>query len=258
MRSNTSGGLRPLRVQPQAHPLVFGKRLLAWARQEGLGCPTCFQPAQPFEHGGGAFNVDVGSRARKDELGGMRWMAKRVVERDEPSERAPEDDRVLDTERRAERNDVIGPGVEVPLVGAAAVASPVPTVVVVDDLGHLFQRREDWLLERSVVETGPAVEHHECRPFTHGVPLRNEGGPIDINEQRHLAYRNAHLRTLLLAVRGVPVRASCAPVRATFRRIRAVLSGERLSARRALNGSVAWKTAWIQRSQPSQGGSLSG
>jgi hypothetical protein len=56
----------------------------------------------------------------------MLGMAKRVVEGDEPSERAPEDDWVLDTESRAEGNDVIGPGVEVPLLGLVRSLRPLP------------------------------------------------------------------------------------------------------------------------------------
>jgi hypothetical protein len=58
--------------------------------------------AEALERREHAVDVDVRRRAREHELGGMIWVSKAVVERDEAAKRRAEHDRLLDPQCLAE------------------------------------------------------------------------------------------------------------------------------------------------------------
>jgi hypothetical protein len=64
-------------------------------------------------------------------------------------------------------------------------------VVVVDELGHVGERRVEFLVER-VVEAGTAVKEDDRRTLSHGRSVRNEFGPVDINKQPNVTNRHEH------------------------------------------------------------------
>ena len=130
----------------------------------------------------------------------MVRVAEGVVERNEPAERAAEDDGVLDSESLAKGDYVVGPSVEIPVARIASVAAPVSTVIVVDDLCDSSQRREEVLLERRVIDTRSTVKHQERRPLAHALSVDHEAGSVDVDVQLQLADRDAHLRDSLFAL----------------------------------------------------------
>jgi hypothetical protein len=93
--------------------------LFTWLRPKLLGDPAGLDSAEALERRVGALEVDVRRRAGQDELRRVLRVSKRVVERNKAAERSSEHDWLLNAERGAEGDDVVGPGVEVPLICTA-------------------------------------------------------------------------------------------------------------------------------------------
>jgi hypothetical protein len=109
-------------------------------------------------------------------------MARDVALRHEAAERLAEHDGPGDAQRVAEAHDVVGEGVERPLLGRATVAAAMAAVVVVDDLRDVGQAREQRL-EAGVVVAGAAVEEDEGGLFAEGRAVGDEGGTFDVDEE---------------------------------------------------------------------------
>ena len=102
-------------------------------------------------------------------------MALDVALRDEAAERLAEHDRLLDAEGIAEAHDVVGKGVERPLLGRAPVAAAMAAMVVVDDLRDVGQARERRF-EAGVVVAGAAVEENESGLFSEVRAIGDQDG----------------------------------------------------------------------------------
>jgi hypothetical protein len=92
----------------------------------------------------------------------MIGMALDVALRHEAAERLPQHDGLDDAQRVAQAHDVVGEGVQRPLLRRPAVAAAVAAVVVVDhlrDVGHAAEERP----EGGVVEAGAAVQQEQGR-----------------------------------------------------------------------------------------------
>lgn len=107
-------------------------------------------------------------------------MSTEVALGDEAAEGVAEHDRLVDLDRVTQPHHVVGPRVEVPLVGRAPIAAPLPAVVVHHHLRHVAQEVHAQLV-RGVVHTRPAVQQKQRGPL-HQLPVdRHEPQPVDID-----------------------------------------------------------------------------
>lgn len=89
---------------------------------------------------------------------------------------------IFETLSTAQAHDVIGKGVQRPLVRRPAVAAAVAAVIHVDDLRNVGQAREQRLETRMVV-AGAAVQQDQRRLLAHARPIGYEAGALDIDKE---------------------------------------------------------------------------
>src|SRR6267378_8266527 len=120
-----------------------------------------------------------GFGADEHQLGGMRWMARGVSQRDHTAKRRAEDDRTDDAQDLAERMHVVAPLRQVPALSRAILASTIASMIEVDDLSDVGQRRIGGLVDR-VVEAGAAMQEQQGRLFPHGGTVGHQLRTFDI------------------------------------------------------------------------------
>jgi hypothetical protein len=98
---------------------------------------------------------------------------RRVGKRDVPAGAAAENDRLAQPERIAQPPQVIGPGPQIPELGAAGIAAAMAPQVEVQNLKVFSQRRQGGL-HRHVIQSGAAVDSYQDRAFRRSVPLRDD------------------------------------------------------------------------------------
>ena len=91
---------------------------------------------------------------------------------------------------------VLGPGIEVPVLGARTAAASGSTHVEVDDLGHLGELGTDMILVEGVIGPRPGVQEQHDRPLAHVGAVRHDLRPLDVEEQLDVSQVDLHAASL--------------------------------------------------------------
>ncbi len=124
-------------------------------------------------------------------------VAREVPLHDEAPERGTEHHRRVEAEHVDQPSQIIGPGVEVPLVRGAEVAASVAALIGNDDLREVTDRCQREAQEPSV-QPGPAVHTDDSRTSPVTDPLVPPHGDV----QPHPTYADPHATTTQAASAG--------------------------------------------------------
>src|SRR5215216_4545885 len=132
---------------------------------------------------------DASSAARDDQPRRKFRIACSDTEGNEAAERLPQQDRMLELDRRAECMNVINPVIEVPLFAWAVVASPAGTLVDEDDLRNLLQWREQMLVD-GVIKRRATMQDEQHRALAHPGSVGDKTHPDDVKVDADVTYRD--------------------------------------------------------------------
>lgn len=123
----------------------------------------------------------------------MARVARRIGLRDHAAERLPEDDRLHDPERLAQRPQVVAPLRERPGRRIAGHASPVAAMIEVDHLRDVGERVELGP-EARMIEPRSAVHHDQRRLLAHRRTLGRKLRSGDVEKNALIADLHEHRR----------------------------------------------------------------
>ena len=184
-----------LSVEREARRHEGVEALLIRLVKEAFGDKPWLLSPQTLEHRQRAVFPEFRRAARDDQ---PRWeirMADGYPEGDHSAERLAEDYRFLDPEDVAEPANVFDPGVEVPAVRRALVASSLPAMVEEDELRAVCERSEEGL-QRAVVETRAAMQADDGRSLPHRRPVGDEPHSFDVEVEAYISDADTHFATL--------------------------------------------------------------
>ena len=112
----------------------------------------------------------------------MTGMPLRVPHRDHRSERRTEDERVLDLERCAQCDNIVGPDIERPLGGRTPIAPPHPALIEEHHL-HPISEGSQLRFERAVVVARSPMKQQEGRSLPQPITVGDVGRTGQVYEE---------------------------------------------------------------------------
>ncbi len=117
----------------------------------------------------------------------------RAVEKDDPAaHRVAEDDRPYDSDRVAERADVVSAELVAPVLRISPLRPTMTAQVEVDHLRHIREACEVGLEVGVVVAPGPAVDEDDGRSLSHLVPVRDDERAVDVVPEPRSVHVDVH------------------------------------------------------------------